>query len=243
MNYQYRYGTPILEALNTLYKEGGIPRLYAGLPLALIQGPLARFGDTAANILVLQFSAAALSDSSSAASGIPLFVQTGLGSLIAASWRVALMPIDTWKTTSQVHGSQGWSILQAKIATAGVSTLFDGALATCVATWVGHFPWFLTYNYLSEHLPHAAEVLARYSDSDSSNSNVDTIRIVELCRSAVIGIAATSISDTCSNSFRVLKTAKQTMVNVTYVEAAQQIVEKEGFNGLWQRGLQVRISF
>lgn len=53
MNYQYRYGTTLSEALQTLYTEGGVSRLYQGLPLALIQGPVTRFGDTAANAFVL----------------------------------------------------------------------------------------------------------------------------------------------------------------------------------------------
>ncbi len=49
MNYQYRYGTNTTTALKTLYAQGGIPRFYRGLGPALIQGPLSRFGDTAAN--------------------------------------------------------------------------------------------------------------------------------------------------------------------------------------------------
>jgi hypothetical protein len=49
VNYQYRYGTTTTQALKTLYKEGGIPRFYRGLLPALLQGPLSRFGDTAAN--------------------------------------------------------------------------------------------------------------------------------------------------------------------------------------------------
>ena len=53
MNYQYANGTSTLTALRTLYKDGGIPRFYKGLAPALIQGPLSRFGDTAANAGVL----------------------------------------------------------------------------------------------------------------------------------------------------------------------------------------------
>lgn len=37
INYQYRYGTSTMQALRTLYKEGGIPRFYQGLAPALIQ--------------------------------------------------------------------------------------------------------------------------------------------------------------------------------------------------------------
>jgi hypothetical protein len=53
MNYQYRYGGNLQSSLRDLWADGGLPRLYQGLPLALIQGPLSRFGDTAANIGVL----------------------------------------------------------------------------------------------------------------------------------------------------------------------------------------------
>ena len=51
VNYQYRFGGTTQDALSTLYREGGIRRLYQGLQLAIIQGPLSRFGDTAANTL------------------------------------------------------------------------------------------------------------------------------------------------------------------------------------------------
>jgi len=46
MNYQYRYGGTLGSSLSSLYEEGGVGRLYQGLPFALIQGPLTRFGDT-----------------------------------------------------------------------------------------------------------------------------------------------------------------------------------------------------
>ena len=36
-----------------LWHEGGIPRFYRGLAPALFQGPLSRFGDTAANTAIL----------------------------------------------------------------------------------------------------------------------------------------------------------------------------------------------
>ena len=54
VNYQYRYGTGTLTAIKTLYEDGGrglkgITRFYRGLVPALFQGPLSRFGDTAAN--------------------------------------------------------------------------------------------------------------------------------------------------------------------------------------------------
>lgn len=55
MNYQYRHGTGLRAATKTLYREGRIRRYYQGMGAALIQGPVARFGDTAANAGILAF--------------------------------------------------------------------------------------------------------------------------------------------------------------------------------------------
>ena len=54
MNYQYRYGVPMRVAIKTLYSDGGIPRFYRGVLPALVQGPMSRFGDTAAEISLWQ---------------------------------------------------------------------------------------------------------------------------------------------------------------------------------------------
>ena len=40
-------------ALSTLHAQGGVPRFYQGVGWALLNTPLARFGDTAANTGVL----------------------------------------------------------------------------------------------------------------------------------------------------------------------------------------------
>ena len=64
----------------------------------------------------------------------------------------------------------------------------------------------------------------------------------KLIRSAVLGISAACVSDCVSNSLRVLKTTRQTSeVTISYQEAAQQILEKEGWSGLLGRGLQTRL--
>jgi hypothetical protein len=44
MNYQYKNGGGTVNALKTLYSEGGVRRFYRGLGPALFQGPLAPFG-------------------------------------------------------------------------------------------------------------------------------------------------------------------------------------------------------
>ena len=53
MNYQYRHGGTLPDTLKKLYKDGGIRRFYRGLPFAIFQGPMSRFGSAASNTLVL----------------------------------------------------------------------------------------------------------------------------------------------------------------------------------------------
>ena len=79
MNYQYRYGGDLGSSLKTLWAEGAIQRLYQGLPFALVQGPLTRFGDTAANVGILS-----LLDGLEATSGLPL----PAGSAAAGAFRI-----------------------------------------------------------------------------------------------------------------------------------------------------------
>ncbi len=100
INYQYRYGTSTMTAFKSLYAEGGIPRFYRGLIPALIQGPLSRFGDTAANTGVL----AAL-DAFEFTEGLPVSMKTIAASVGAALFRILLMPVDTFKTTMSVLSS------------------------------------------------------------------------------------------------------------------------------------------
>ena len=58
----------------------------------------------------------------------------------------------------------------------------------------------------------------------------------------MIGFCSSAVSDTCSNSIRVLKTTRQTYERpIGYVEAAKEIISKEGLGGLFGRGLKTRI--
>lgn len=83
-----------MEAFKKLYAEGGIPRFYRGLLPALVQGPLSRFGDTAANTGTL-----ALLDAYEFTENLPVGVKTVAASVGAALFRIILMPVDTFKTT------------------------------------------------------------------------------------------------------------------------------------------------
>jgi hypothetical protein len=81
-------------AFKTLYGQGGIPRFYRGLIPALLQGPLSRFGDTAANTGML----AAL-DAFEETRDLPIAMKTITASVAAGLFRILLMPVDTFKTT------------------------------------------------------------------------------------------------------------------------------------------------
>ena len=110
MNYQYRYGTTTTEAIKTLYADGGYSRYYQGLSAALIQGPVARFGDTAANAGIL-----ALLASNTFTKKLPSWIKTIFASLCAAAFRIVLTPIDTVKTTLQTEGRPGWQLLRNRV--------------------------------------------------------------------------------------------------------------------------------
>ncbi|CAM9271516.1 unnamed protein product [Ascophyllum nodosum] len=221
MNFQYKNGGSTQDALQTLWQEGGIPRFYRGLPFALVQGPLSRFGDTAANVGVL-----VLLEAFESTRSLPLPIKSAAGSLAAGAWRIGLTPIDTYKTTMQVAGSDGAKLLAEKVAVNGPGVLFEGALATATATFVGHYPWYFTYNALGASLPPAP----------------GGEPLLKLGRQAFLGLCSSCVSDCCSNSLRVVKTSKQTApVPISYPEALKQVIDRDGVLGLFVRGLQTRI--
>jgi len=219
MNYQYRFGTSTTTAIRTLYADGGYPRYYQGLSAALVQGPVSRFGDTAANAGIL-----ALLQSNRYMKNLPVAFKTVFASLAAASFRMVLTPVDTVKTTMQTQGKSGMVILRARIRKYGIGTMWYGAFATAAATFVGHYPWFSTYNYLDEHLPIAHTLLQK------------------LLRRAFTGFVASIASDTISNSLRVVKTYRQVNeVRIGYFDAAKAVIDQDGVKGLFGRGLKTRI--
>jgi len=215
MNYQYRHGGTTTTAFSTLWRQGGIRRLYRGFGPALLQGPLARFGDTAANVALLS-----LLDGTQ----VPLAAQTGLASLASASWRVIIMPVDALKTTMQAEGQQAVPLLAGKVRAGGVQVLWHGAGAAYSATLVGHFPWFFTFNLLQARLPHASQAHTK------------------LARNAAIGFMSSVVSDTVSNSLRVVKVVRQTYSDsIPYKEAVATVLKQDGWLGLFGRGLRTRI--
>ncbi|QRW10123.1 mitochondrial carrier protein [Ceratobasidium sp. AG-Ba] len=221
MNYQYRFGTSFTTAGRTLYHDGGLSRYYRGLGPALIQGPVSRFGDTAANAGIL-----ALLQSNSYLAKLPAPIKTIFASACAAGFRILLTPIDTLKTTLQAQGARGTALLRQRVKSDGITSLWWGALATAAATFVGHYPWFATYNYLSEIITEPPKHPL----------------LPWLLRLAFIGFCASVVSDSISNSLRVVKTYRQVNdTRISYSEAARAVVLTDGIAGLFGRGLKTRI--
>lgn len=233
MNYQYRNGEKsTLRAIQILYRDGvnsglafgGIRRFYMGLGPALFQGPLSRFGDTAANSGTL-----ALLEANPSTNKLPVGIKTFMASCAAAGWRMVIMPIDAMKTISQVEGKGALGKLFTKVRQGGPIVLWHGAFGAYGATLVGHYPWFFVNNYLEATIPKVNKTDSNYM-------------MKKLGRNASIGFAASICSDCCSNSIRVIKTVKQTStVPITYTAAAKQVIDKDGVMGLLGRGLKTRI--
>lgn len=126
------------------------------------------------------------------------------------------------QTTMQVTGR--FSAVTDKVKEAGPRALYNGALAAASATFVGHYPWFFTYNMLSATIPKQDDQLS------------------ELGRRAVIGFCSSAVSDTCSNSIRVCKVYKQSYPKqISYPQVVQNVIAESGVTGLMFRGLETKI--
>lgn len=135
------------------------------------------------------------------------------------------MPIDTCKTVLQVDGLRGFRFLTARVRRGEISALYTGAVATIVATMASHYPWFIVHNILDKYL----------------SMRIDTVGF--LLRSATIGFCASAVSDTLSNSLRVIKTVKQASAGeyMSYRDVIIKVHSESGFRGLFGRGLMTRI--
>ena len=123
-----------------------------------------------------------------------------------------------------MEGKPGINLLKDKFKARGPTVFFHGAIAAASATMVGHFPWFFTYNYLQETIPKTDDPLKK------------------LGRNALIGFCSSVVSDTTSNSLRVIKTTRQTFPHVvSYLEVIKHVIDKDGIMGLLGRGLKTRL--
>jgi hypothetical protein len=111
-----------------------------------------------------------------------------------------------------------------KVRTNGLAVLFHGSAAAASASIVGHFPWFVTFNVLEEHI----------ADRGTTAG--------QLGRRAWIGFLSSIVSDACSNLFWVVKVYKQSSKEVlSYPEVARRVISETGLSSLFFRGLETRI--
>jgi len=179
-----------------------------------VQGPIARFGDTAANAGILALGHAYTpkvhTNRLCLSCCCPLphgFQACGYHQDDIAGARQARV-----------------GILGRRIKTYGLGTLWYGAWGTAAATFVSHYPWFGTYNQLDKSLPPPMNVGQ------------------QILRQALIGFVASVISDVVSNSPRVVKTYRQVEeTRIGYLDAARAVVATDGVRGLLGRGLKARI--
>ena len=150
MNYQHANGLTTWEAITTLYAEGGLARLYQGWQAALLQAPISRFGDTAANALMLSLLANI---------AIPEAVKTFCSSWAAAGFRILITPIDAFKTTLQVQGGGPRGAVRADRG-GGRPHALVGRARDVVRHFMGHYPWF-SFNYLNAKWEPKGSVVTR----------------------------------------------------------------------------------
>lgn len=223
VNYQYRYGVPMVKALRELYLQGGVIRFYKGVSYAIVLGPVCKFGATAANE-----GARVLMDSYDLNSTTAQFYATILGTGLNALWRFLLMPLETCKTVLQVDGSTGFQRLIAKVMKGNISVLYQGSAACLLVSTVSHYPWFYVYNLLDKTMKKSTDL-------------IDTI-----VRSAFIGFMASAASDIISNGLRIIKTIKQSTISdnikgVSYLTIITNLYREGGWQALLGRGLGTRL--
>jgi hypothetical protein len=196
-------------------------RFYRGVVPALVYAPLLRFTDTAANTGVL----ATLDVVSPQTRDWNVGTKTLVASGVASLFRWTLMPLDCIKINMQVNGSS-WNAVWQKVYQGGIfPVLYRGSVAATASTFVGHFPWYFTFNYLSRAIP-----------------PVEDSYWGELQRRAGIGFCASIVSDTASNSIRVIKVYKQSHpLALSYPRVVADILRQSGIQGLFLRGLETKI--
>ena len=218
MNVQYMKGGTFSSRLRELWQEGGFRRLYRGIEFALVQNPISRFGDTACNTGGLAILKKLFPSASKA-------FYTAVTTFVASVWRLFITPVDAIKTILQVHGTSGFSIIKKRYKKEGFRAFWSGGLAIIFVNWAGAYPWFLTYNILQDVMPeYGTNLVGQY-----------------IPREAFIGLFSSIVSDSCTNSIRILKTIKQVNNELGYLGQAFQIVENDGLQSLLGRGLKTRI--
>jgi len=223
IRYQYQYGSTMKESFLILYRQGGMARLYQGLPCALLNGPLIRFGSTAANSGTLAaFDTPTLRT-------VPIAVKTFCATTLFVVWRVFLMPVDFLQTVFQVRGKRAVSTLKSEYRIFGPKMFWRGSVGIGTNSFIGTYSWFGTFNALQASVN-------RYRSSETPIAT-------KTLQNGLCGLTAAFASSICTNGIDVLKTHRQTGGGkTTYLTALRKIRETETFGQFWCRGLRPRLA-
>ena len=93
----------------------------------------------------------------------------------------------------QIESGKGFRRLMSNVKKGHVHLLYSGAVANALSSFIGHYPWFYTYNVLTR------------------NEWVKNFICSENLRNALIGLVSSIVSDTAANFMRVIKTTKQAL--------------------------------
>lgn len=216
MNYQYFHGGTLWEAMKTMWAEGGIPRFYRGLSFALMQVPIARFGDTFAQTMVYLIFG-------SPGKEVHGVIAGAVVATIGALCRLMISPLDTMKLNAQVHGGSAAKIMTNRVREGGIRELWSGSFAMFAVIWIGSFPWWATYNLVMQYW--------------AANTPWQIY-----IRNAAAGILASMASDLSSNALRILKVKRQAASQAAdgvggYINDIKEVIAKDGLYGMFFRGL------
>jgi hypothetical protein len=217
MNWQYYHGGSLKDAFRSLWLEGGIGRFYQGAGFAFVQVPVAHFGSTFVQAGIVGL----VSSSGHIVHGMQA---TMLVAIMGAFWRILIAPLDTLKTTWQVHGTSAKKMFDRRLHVSGPSELWSGASALFFCQLMAKLPWWGVYNI----------IMQSWSQPSSP--------AMSMLRNGIAGMLAQMASDVATNSIRVLKVRRQaTVEGQGYAADAEEIVNEEGVMGLFLRGLSGRI--
>lgn len=245
MNHQYRYGGSMPQTFMSLWRQGGVPRLYSGVTAAMLEGPLGRGVGAFANDIsltwfdALDHSLRRRADASSGRAGmssngdggvsrVPIVAKTAVSSLAVGVFRLVYYPLDTLKTMLQVEGSHGAAMIREKVRKNGLGVLYHGSLSHVAGVTLRHTTWFTVYNYLNQAYP---------EDHSEGASPLD-----RHLRNAAVGAASAVVTDIAGNPLAAAKAYRQTSARpIPYTQLARDVVREFGVVNLLTRGLSTRL--
>lgn len=148
-NYQYRYGTGLVDTFKILYGNGGPLRFYRGYIPSVFVASSCKFGELNAYYYSNKFMFNEIE-------------RLGFIASVSSLVKLSIVPVDTLDVFLQVEGKKGKNMLTNKIKTHGVKVLYYGLSPWILNNFIGTFTWFGVHNYLD----------TKYKSNDLLNFNI-----------------------------------------------------------------------